>query len=106
MARRTILSLLAAVASAAALTAFVVRAARPAAAGGNFSEWGPPVNLGSVVNSTAADQHPAVSKDGLSLYFTSSRPGGQGGLDLWVAQRADEDPPWTTPVNLGATVNS
>src|SRR5215471_12296347 len=69
MAHRTVLSLAAAVAAAAGLTAFVVRAAPPAAANGNYSDWGPPVNLGPVVNSTSADQHPAISRDGLSLYF-------------------------------------
>ena len=44
----------------------------------------------------AVDQHggratpgPALSADGLSLYFDSNRPGGFGGNDLWVSQRAD-----------------
>ncbi len=41
-----------------------------------FSDWSAPVNLGPVVNSAYNDQHPSISKDGLSLYFVSNRPGG------------------------------
>ena len=41
-----------------------------------WSAWTTPVNLGPVVNSTANDQHPSISKDGLSLYFISNRLGG------------------------------
>ena len=70
------------------------------------SEWGEPVNLGPVVNSPFNDIAPAISKDGLSLYFQSNRPGGSGGLDLWVSKRSDEDAEWGPPVNLGPTINS
>src|SRR5262245_26589540 len=90
-------------ATVAVLTAWWSPAA-PAA--GNYSDWGTPVNLGGAINSAASDQHPALSKDGLSLYFTSDRPGGFGGLDLWVSQRESEEAPWGAPVNLGPTVNS
>jgi hypothetical protein len=106
MSRRTVLSVSVALAASAALTAFLVRSAPPAAACGNYSDWDPPVNLGPVVNSTAADQHPAISKDGRSLYITSTRTGGLGGLDLWVSHRDDDDSPWGAPVNLGPGVNS
>ena len=69
-------------------------------------EWGTPVNLGSTVNSSSWDGDPDISADGLSLYFGSMRPGGVGGLDIWVTTRATTDDPWGTPVNLGPTVNS
>jgi hypothetical protein len=52
------------------------------------------------------DGNPTLSKSGLSLYFRSTRPGGSGGSDLWVAQRDSLDDPWDAPVNLGSTVNS
>jgi Tol biopolymer transport system component len=106
MSHRTVLSISVALAASAALTAFLVRSAPPAAACGNYGEWTAPVNLGPVVNSSAADQHPAISKDGKSLYLTSTRTGGQGGLDLWVSHRDSEDDAWGAPVNLGAGVNS
>lgn len=71
-----------------------------------FSGWSTPENLGPVVNSPAIDFTPEISRDGLSLYFASTRPGGFGATDLWVSQRASPDEPWGTPVNLGPTINS
>jgi len=68
--------------------------------------WCIPVNLGPVVNSTAEDEFPDLSADGLSLYFCSNRAGGSGHYDLWVTNRATTDDPWQEPVNLGSTVNS
>lgn len=70
------------------------------------SEWSEPVNLGAPINSPGADQSPALSADGLTLYFASDRPGGLGGVDVWVSHRASPDGPWDTPVNLGPTINS
>jgi len=46
---------------------------------GHSSTWSQPVNLGPPINVPSADQSPALSPDGLSLYFASDRPGGQGG---------------------------
>lgn len=69
-------------------------------------DFGPPVNLGSVVNSPGFDGGPSISADGLSLYLTSDRPGGSGGADLWVARRAKPTDPFGAPQNLGPAVNS
>lgn len=71
-----------------------------------FSEWSPPVNLGPPINSALNDFGPALSKDGLSLYFSSDRPGGMGGPDIWVSQRASREDAWGEPVNLGPPVNT
>src|SRR3989449_10226771 len=73
-----------------------------------YSDWSQPVNLGSVINSGSNEQHPAISKDGLSLYFASDRAGagGMGGLDIYVSHRESLDAPWGAPVNLGPNVNS
>jgi len=49
---------------------------------------------------------PEISADGLSLYFTSTRVGGYGDCDIWVATRATTHDPWGEPVNLGPNVNS
>ena len=67
--------------------------------------WSEPVALTSL-NSLFADSAPFLTKDGLSLYFSSTRPGTLGGADIWVAERSDRDDPWGAPVNLGATINS
>jgi len=71
-----------------------------------YSDWSPPVNLGPVINSAVNDQQPAISKDGLSLYFASNRSGGLGGFDMYVSQRPSVDDPWSSPSNLGPTVNT
>jgi hypothetical protein len=69
-----------------------------------FGPWSAPVNLGPVVNSTVNEAGPAISRDGLSLYFYSGRSGA--GLDLYVARRAAIDVPWEPPLSLGPVVNS
>jgi len=71
-----------------------------------FSDWSAPVNLGPVVNSDSADIEVAISKDGLSLYFASNRPGGFGRQDIYVSQRASVDDPWGPQQNLGAGINT
>jgi hypothetical protein len=71
-----------------------------------YSLWSIPQSVGSIVNSPFNDQHPAISKDGLSLYFASDRPGGYGDFDLYVSQRASLDDPWEPPINLGANINT
>jgi Tol biopolymer transport system component len=71
-----------------------------------FSDWSPPVNLGPTINTGFNDAGPALSKDGLSLYFNSNRPGGFGGNDIWVSQRASREDAWGAPVNLGPTINT
>jgi WD40-like Beta Propeller Repeat len=78
----------------------------PGAAASNASEWSSPVNLGPVVNSGFSDFAPHPAADGLSLYFTSTRPDSAGGEDLWVSRRATLIDPWDTPQNLGAAINT
>lgn len=48
--------------------------------------------------------HPALSPDGKILYFASDMPGGQGGVDIWMCNRLGKG--WSTPINLGPTVNT
>jgi len=77
-----------------------------AVAAPSYSDWSEPVNLGPVVNSASLDTGPAISKDGLSLFFGSQRPGGLGNFDLYVSERASTDDTWGSPTWLGPTVNS
>jgi hypothetical protein len=58
------------------------------------------------LNTPALDGCPIQAPDGLSLYLASNRPGGRGGLDIWVATRASTSASWGTPANLGEPVNS
>src|SRR4030095_10039334 len=48
---------------------------------------------------------PSISKDGKTLYFTSDRPGGLGGNDIWKVA-VNKDGTYGTPENLGARVNT
>ena len=52
------------------------------------------------------DLRPAIRRDGLELFLDSDRPGGLGGLDIWVSTRATTTDAWSTPVNLGPTINT
>ena len=58
------------------------------------------------LNTPYLDGCPIVSPEGLRLYIASNRPGGEGGLDIWVAHRASTSAPWGAPQNLGRPVNS
>jgi len=74
-------------------------------------DWGPAINLGPTVNSEFDELCPAVSPDGLELYFSgwgrdTARPDGQGRADLWVTRRKTRDDNWGVPINLGPTVNT
>jgi hypothetical protein len=48
---------------------------------------------------------PSLTTDGLTLYFSSDRPGGMGSCDIWVTMRRSLDDPWSEPENLGLPVN-
>ena len=66
--------------------------------------WSEPARVGPPVGASAA-QRADVSRDGLSLYFASPRPGGYGDEDIWVASRATTVDGWGEPVNLGPNIN-
>jgi len=68
--------------------------------------WEAPVNLGPGVNSSDAEDGPSLSADARTLVFSSNRPGGRGGRDIWMCTRDSADQPWGPAVNLGPTVNS
>jgi len=69
-------------------------------------DWTTPVNLGPMVNSSSWEGCPAVSDDGLELYFWSNRPSGSGGMDIWVSRRATTQDDWGMAENLGPVSNS
>ena len=50
--------------------------------------------------------HPAISDDEMTMYFSSNRPGGQGGFDLWVAKRSRKNRPFDEITNLGPVINT
>jgi len=85
----------------AALTAVPAVATSPV----EFGAWSAPINVGPPLNTQYNDMYAILTADGLTVYFTSDRPGGLGGDDLWVSRRESTDAPWGEPENL-AILNS
>ena len=68
--------------------------------------FGPAVIVEELSTVFHRDRDPAIRRDGLEIIFASNRPGGSGGLDLWVATRASTADIWSAPINLGAGINT
>src|SRR6187401_3205435 len=87
--------------------ALVLVSAFTASAGAQkYSDWSEPINLGPNVNSIALERGPAISKDGLSLYFARLDGTGFGGEDIYVSRRETRDGEWGLAVNLGPMINT
>jgi hypothetical protein len=75
----------------------------------SYTPWAEPVNLGPSLNTDVSEFFACVSKDGLSLYFTSSggpnRP-SLGGFDIYVSRRPSIRAEWGPAENLGEPINS
>jgi hypothetical protein len=56
-------------------------------------------------NSESWESQACISCDGRVLYFSSNRPGGLGGTDIWVSVK-QKDGRWSNPANLGAPINT
>lgn len=67
--------------------------------------WSEPERLDVLPDSILA-AHPALSPDGLTLYFVSDKEGGFGGKDIWKVTRAAPDQSWSSPENPGPDINS
>ncbi len=67
------------------------------------ARWSAPVRLDVSADTLSSYGHPAVSPDGTWLYFTSDRPGGYGGKDLWRVNLNDRA---SVPENLGNFINT
>ncbi len=67
--------------------------------------WDLPLNLDYPVNTRYWESTPFLSLDGRKLFFSSTRPGGYGGMDIWISQWKTEGG-WTEPVNAGPSINT
>jgi outer membrane protein OmpA-like peptidoglycan-associated protein/tetratricopeptide (TPR) repeat protein len=67
--------------------------------------WSNPENLGNKVNSESWDTAPSLSPDKRDLYFTSNRPGGFGGSDIYISRRLPNGT-WSEPQNAGPEINT
>ena len=67
--------------------------------------WSEQENLGDSINTDFWESSPAISPDKRVLYFSSNRPGGYGGADLYVGYLKPNGR-WTEAVNMGPSVNT
>ena len=58
------------------------------------------------LSTSANDQMPNVSRDGLEMVVASDRAGGFGALDVYRTTRSSTADPWSAPVNLGSNINT
>ena len=70
----------------------------------NGSTWSAAVMLNRNINTIYWESHAFLSEDELSLIFASDRPGGFGGLDLYISTKANND--WGPAINLGPNINT
>ena len=70
--------------------------------------WTEPKSLGKKINLPKFDElTPYLAADGVTLYFSSNRPGGIGNNDIWMTKRLDSTwTKWSDPSNLGSPINT
>jgi outer membrane protein OmpA-like peptidoglycan-associated protein len=68
-------------------------------------KWSIPVNVGPPVNTRFWESQPSVSADDRTLFFSSNRPGGHGGKDIWYSVLGENNK-WSEPVNMGTEINT
>jgi hypothetical protein len=68
-------------------------------------DWSKLVKLNDNINTKYWESHASLSKDGKTLYFTSNRKEGYGGLDIYKSERKRGDE-WGPAINLGPVINS
>ena len=67
--------------------------------------WSLPYNLGDNINTEFWESSPSISPDKQTLYFSSNRPGGLGGKDIYMSIR-NANGKWGPAVNLGPVINT
>jgi len=68
-------------------------------------EWGPPVNLGPVINTEYDEEGVFMHPDGRTIFFASKGHNSMGGFDIFKSTLND-DGTWSTPENLGYPINT
>lgn len=70
----------------------------------NGKSWSKTIKLNKNINTKYWESQASVSEDGTRLIFSSDRPGGFGGLDLYVSVKNKGE--WGPAVNLGPEINT
>jgi outer membrane protein OmpA-like peptidoglycan-associated protein len=69
------------------------------------AEWSKPSLISTTINSPSLETTASITPDGKTIYFSSDRKGGKGGLDIYKTT-LQANGTWTAPVNVGAPVNT
>jgi outer membrane protein OmpA-like peptidoglycan-associated protein len=69
-------------------------------------EWTKPQKVPGINDPIYWDSQPTLASDGKTLYFASDRKGGRGGVDLYITTCDEKTGVWSTPANLGRTINT
>ena len=71
-------------------------------------DWTEPKSLGKKINKADYNEMtPYLAPDGVTMYFSSNRPGGLGENDIWMTKRLDYSwQVWSDPVNMGSPINT
>jgi Tol biopolymer transport system component len=67
--------------------------------------WQKPIMMSPTVNGKTIENSACLSNDGQVLYFSSDKKDGQGMSDLWFCIRQTTGE-WSTPQNMGPTINT
>jgi outer membrane protein OmpA-like peptidoglycan-associated protein len=67
--------------------------------------WTPPIKMEGHINSKDWEPSATISSDEKTIFFTSNRPGGQGGTDIYYAVMKPNGH-WDEPVNMGPQINT
>ena len=70
------------------------------------AQWSSPQEVRLTNDSMVTVGHPAISPDGLDLYFAADLPGSMGDRDIWVVSRRGQGDDFGPPRNLGEPVNT
>jgi hypothetical protein len=71
----------------------------------NGTQWSKPVRLNKNINSEFWEGSCSISNDGRFLYFSSDRPGGFGGIDIYVSEKKVNGD-WGVAKNMGPAINT
>ncbi len=69
------------------------------------TRWSPAERLSDIINTVYWESHAFVTEDASIMVFSSDRPGGMGGLDLYISYK-NSSGEWGQPINLGPEINT
>lgn len=67
--------------------------------------WTKPERMDNGINSESWEASATIASDEKTIFFSSDRPGGFGGMDIWY-MKLKADSTWSEPVNMGSRINS